>query len=76
MKESNDSWYLVMRMQRWDSIELSPSIRLPLPFEVKQDDSPDQPIGFLPVFESIEAANKWANGDTIVLIGRAVLKNE
>ena len=55
-------WYVVMRKQGWDALTFSAN---GFPCRIEPNDDPDQPIGFIPVFETREAAEKWADGDPI-----------
>jgi hypothetical protein len=53
--------WVVMRMSRWEEIEISTNVPLPFPVSrSKEPADPDQPVGFLPIFETYEAAERWA----------------
>lgn len=60
-------WWLVMRKQSWEDFQMT-SPNMPFPFVLKTPDDPDQPVGFLPIFATQEAAEKWADGDPIQAI--------
>lgn len=55
------SMWLVMRMMNWDSFSVE-STNVPLAFKFLPPDGADQPIGFLPIFDTLEKAESWSEG--------------
>lgn len=62
-------WYVVMRRQGWDTLSLTQQTPiLPYPVVIQASDDPNQPSGWLPLFDTYEAAVKWADGDPIRVV--------
>jgi hypothetical protein len=51
--------YVVLVKRGWDALELK-SPNVPFPISMLPPDDPDEPIGFLPVFDTHERATKYA----------------
>ena len=61
------TWYIVMAVQSWDALQVSVGMggaQSP-GYAMQPSDDPDQPTGFLPVFDIREAAEKHADGKPV-----------
>lgn len=61
--------FVVMRLIKWDSMELKSVPPYHLPFPVEYADREDGMIGFLPVFETREQAEAWAEDGKYPIMG-------
>lgn len=57
-------WYVVMRKTGWENLSFSG----PFPLSLGPPDDASQPVAFLPVFATREAAEAWAAGAPVQLV--------
>jgi hypothetical protein len=65
------TYYIVMRVTHWDAFE--PTIALPILGGVR---GPEGSVGFLPVFDTLEAAREWGGPDAQISVAQPSASGE
>ena len=55
--------WALMTVCKWDAFEIEADGPPPCPVLLRPPTDPAQPVGFMPVFATEEAALAWANGE-------------
>ena len=58
-------YYVVMSMRPWSAVELR-AVNAPFKAQIVEIDDPNEPCGFLAVFDTREKAEAWAEGSEVV----------
>ena len=70
LKTNEETYYVVMKISRWENLELEQGLINQLPLQIQINDGPSGMCGFLPVYTNREDAVRFAGDEEYVVAVR------